>query len=157
FGPFLSLSDEARATLTAHARTLRVARNETLLRAGDEPDAAIVILAGRVRVTAEDGTLLSTMSPPGLVGELAVLEGRKRSADVVAVEPVNALRIDAADLQAIVAQQPDFARTLQVFADARRANNFLRRHGPFADLPSEELEQLAAKLRPAHFAKGAEL
>src|SRR5438552_9548097 len=122
FGPFLSLSEGARASLAARARSLRVARSQHLLRVGDDSDSAIVILAGRVRVTSEDGTLLSTMSPPGLVGEIAVLEGRKRSADVVALEPVRALRIDAADLRAIVKEQPDFARTLQVFADARGAN-----------------------------------
>jgi len=157
FGPFLALSEDARAALAARARSVRAARSEHVLRAGDEPDAAIAILAGRVRVTDPDGTLLTTMAAPGLVGELAVLEGRRRSADVVALEPLRALRIDAEELRAVVAAQPDFARTLQAFADARRANTFLRRHGPFADLPSDEIERLAAKLRPVRFRAGDEL
>lgn len=154
FGPFLALPEDARTTLAARARRIRAARSEHLLRVGDEPDGAIAILAGRVRVTAEDGTLLSTMTAPGLVGELAVLEGRPRSADVVALEPVRALRIDANDLRAVVEQQPGFAQTLAAFADSRRANAFLRRQGPFADLPSEEIERLAAKLRPVRFRAG---
>ncbi|HEX9437134.1 MAG TPA: hypothetical protein VGA16_08265, partial [Candidatus Limnocylindria bacterium] len=64
-----------------------------------------------------------------------MLEGRKRAADVVAIEPVRALRIDADDLRDLVAAHAGFARTLEAFADARRASTFLRRQGPFAGLP----------------------
>ena len=157
FGPFLSLPAEARATLEARSRAVRFARSEHLLRSGEASDSAIVLLGGRVRVTGSDGLLLSTMRAPGLVGEIAVLEDRPRSADVIALEPVRALRIEAEDLRAMVADHPGLAGALHAFADARRVNNFLRRHGPFADLPSDELEQLAAKLRPVHFAAGEEL
>lgn len=154
FGPFLALSEEARDVLTARARLVRFARSERLLRAGEEPDAAFAIVAGRVRVTAADGTLLSTMSAPALIGEMAVLEGGRRSADVVALRPGRALRIAADDLRSLAAEHDGFARTLEAFADVRRVNAFLRRQGPFADLPSDETEELAAKLRPTHFAEG---
>jgi CRP-like cAMP-binding protein len=154
FGPFLALPEEARDVLSARSRVARFARGDRLLRAGEEPDAALAVLAGRVRVTGADGTVLSTMSAPALVGEMAVLEGRKRAADVVALEPGRALRIDAGDLRGIAAQHDEFARALEAFADARRINAFLRREGPFADLPSDEIEELAAKLRPAHYDAG---
>ena len=154
FGPFLALSDGERATLAARARGARFARSQHLLRVGDEPDSAIVMLTGRARVTAEDGTLLSTMCAPGLVGEMAVLEGTRRTADVVALEPIRALRIDAADIRALVAERPGFAKMLEAFAEARRANRFLRYQGPFSDLPSDEIEALATKLRPVRFAAG---
>jgi CRP-like cAMP-binding protein/Zn-dependent protease len=154
FGPFLALPEEARAALAARARSVHAARSEHLLRAGDEPDAALVIRSGRVRVTDADGTLIATMTAPALVGELAVLDARRRSANVVALEPVRALRIDADELRSVVARQDGFARMLEAFAEARRAHAFLKRQGPFADLPSSELEQLAAKLRPARFAPG---
>ncbi len=83
-----------------------------------------------------------------------MLEGRKRAADVVAIEPVRALRIDADDLRDLVAAHAGFARTLEAFADARRASTFLRRQGPFAGLPSDEIDRLAAKLRPFHASAG---
>jgi putative peptide zinc metalloprotease protein len=154
FGPFLALPEGARLALEARARSVRIARSEHLMRAGDEPDAAYAVLAGRVRVITEDGGVLATMAAPSLVGEIAVLEGRKRSADVIALEPVRALRIDATELREVSAAHDGFARTLVAFADARRANAFLRRQGPFAELPSAEIEQLSAKLRPFHAAAG---
>ncbi len=157
FGPFLELAEDVRLALAAHARAVRVARSEHLLRAGDDPDAAYAVLAGRVRVSAPDGSVLATMTAPALVGELAVLEGRPRSADVVALEPVRALRIEAGDLRQVVGSHEGFARTLEAFADARRASQFLRRQGPFSELPSDEIERLAARLRPQRFAAGSVL
>jgi putative peptide zinc metalloprotease protein len=97
------------------------------------------------------------MSAPALVGELAVLEGRARGADVTAIEPVRALRIAADDLRGVAVSHPEFARTLDAFADSRRASQFLRRQGPFSDLPSAEIERLAARLRPARFGAGTVL
>jgi putative peptide zinc metalloprotease protein len=95
------------------------------------------------------------MSAPALVGELAVLEGRARAAHVVALEPVRALRIDAHDLREVAGAHPDFERTLQAFAEARRASQFLRRQGPFSDLPSDEIDRLASRLRPARYDTGS--
>lgn len=154
FGPFLALSSAERNALAARATPVRVAKDRHLLRAGEEPTAAYVLVAGRVRVTAGDGSPIATMTAPAIVGELAVLEGRPRSADVVALEPLRALRVEAADLRVLVADHPEFARTLEAFADARRLSAFLRRQGPFSDLPSHELERLAAQLRPAHYEPG---
>jgi putative peptide zinc metalloprotease protein len=154
FGPFLELPEDVRLAVAARARQVRVARSEHLLRAGDAPDAAFVVLAGRVRVSAPDGMVVATMAAPALVGELAVLEGRKRSADVVALEPVRALRIDADELRAIVSAHAGFSRTLAAFAEARRAGQFLRRQGPFCELPSAEIDRLASRLRPGRFPAG---
>lgn len=154
FGPFLALTSAERNALAARATPVRVAKDRHLLRSGEEPTAAYVLVAGRVRVTAGDGSPIATMTAPAIVGELAVLEGRPRSADVVALEPLRALRVEAADLRLLVADHPDFARTLQAFADARKLSAFLRRQGPFSELPSHELERLAARLRPAHYQPG---
>ncbi len=157
FGPLLALPPAARAELAARGRPVRYARGAEVMHSGEPSDAALAVLGGRVRVTGRDGTVLATMAAPALVGELSVLAGVPRSAAVVAVDPVHALRIDAADLRALAERYPEFARTLEAFADARRANAFLRRQGPFTELPSDETDELASHLRPAHLAAGAVL
>ncbi|OGO68355.1 MAG: hypothetical protein A3H36_04595 [Chloroflexi bacterium RIFCSPLOWO2_02_FULL_71_16] len=157
FGPFLSLSVVERRALAVRAKAVRAARGSHLLRAGDEPDAAYVLTAGRIRVSGADGAVIATMTAPAIVGELAVLEGRRRSADVVALEPVRALRIDADDLRILASERAGFAKTLEAFADARRTSGFLRRQGPFSGLPWQEIERLAAELRPARFEPGEDL
>ncbi len=157
FGPLLSLPPAARAELAARSRPVRYARGDAVMRSGEPSDAALAVLSGRVRVTGRDGTVLATMGAPALVGELSVLAGVPRSAQVVAVDPVRALRIEAADLRAVAERYPDFKRTLEAFAEARRANAFLRRQGPFTDLPSDETDELASHLRPAHLSAGTVL
>lgn len=154
FGPFLALPRSEREALAASATPVRVAKGRNLLRAGEDPAAAYVLTAGRIRVMGKEGTVVATMTAPAVVGELAVLEGRPRSLDVVALEPIRALRVEAAELRALVAERPDFAKTLAAFADARRLSAFLRRQGPFSELPSDEIEQLAAQLRPARYETG---
>ena len=157
FGPFLGLPAAARAELAARARPVRFRRDEPLMRPGEASDAAFAVLSGRVRVIGHDGTALATMAAPALTGELAVLGGLRRSAAVVALDPVRALRIEAADLRQVAKRHEDFARMLASFAEARRANAFLRRSGPFTDLPSDETEELAARLRPVHLGAGTVL
>lgn len=154
FGPFLDLPKGARLTLAARARPVRFGRGEHLARSGEDPHSAYVVTAGRVRVDSADGAFTATMAAPALVGELAVLDSRRRSADVVALEPVRALRVEARELREVAAAHPGFARTLEAFAEARRASQFLRRQGPFSDLPSEEIDRLASRLRPARYAAG---
>lgn len=154
FGPFLALSDTERSALASRATPVRVAKGRHLLRAGEDPSAAYVVTHGRVRVMGPDGSTLATMAAPAIVGELAVLEGRPRSRDVVALEALRALRVEASDLRTIAAERPDFASTLEAFADSRRLSAFLRKQGPFSELPSHEIERLAAQLRPARFEPG---
>lgn len=156
-GPFLALPEAVRAELTGRATVARFRRGDHVLRVGTEPEGAYAVLTGRVRAIAADGTVLAVMSPPALVGEMSALSGERRTADVVALDDVRALRIPAADLRAVAASHDSFARTLGDFADARRLNTFLRRQSPFAGLPSGETELLAAKLRPVHLAAGAAL
>lgn len=154
FGPFLALPVGARAELAGRARPVRFGRDDPLMRPGEPSDAAFAVLSGRVRVIGHDGTVLATVAAPALTGELAVLAGLPRSAAVVAIDPVRALRIEASDLRDVAERYDGFARTLEAFAEARRANAFLRRRGPFTDLPSDETEELAARLRPVHVPAG---
>lgn len=158
FGPFLALPEDARRAVAARARAVRIARSERLFRAGDEPDAAYAVLAGRVRVIGEDGAVLAT-SAPALVGEIAVLEGRRRSAEVIALEPVRAVRIAAPALLEVAASHDGFARTLEAFAEARRASTFLHRQGPFvlgASLGRARPARGQAAALPGHGRGGAD-
>ncbi len=158
FGPFLALSADGRARLLDHSFAVTFGRGDALSVPGEEPAAALVVLSGRVRVLAADRERpLTVIAAPALVGELAVLEGRPPSAPVVAATPVRALRIPAEELRSSAAAEPPFADALRAFAEVRSANAFLRRQSPFADLPSDDLEALAAKLRIVRFAAGETL
>ncbi len=69
----------------------RVARNATVVHAGDRTDFVYLILSGslKVLVSDEEGreVILSMLGPGELFGEMGVLDDNPRSATVVAVRP----------------------------------------------------------------------
>ena len=155
FGPFLSLSAAVRARILGGSDPITFSPGETLVREGDAPGDVFVLSSGRVRVMTGDRLrTLTTMTAPALVGEMAVVLDQPRNATVVATTASSGARIPKRVLLEAIAVEPEFARELEAFAKLRSATNFLRRDSPFAELPSDAIADLAARLEPVTFAAG---
>ena len=156
FGPFLSLSPSLRGWLLGSARPADFSPGEALVHEGEPPGDVFVLAVGRVRVVVGDRLrTVATMAAPALVGEMAVVLDQPRNATVIATAPVKAVRIARETLRETIAAAPEFAAELRAFAELRAATNFLRRDSPFADLPSDAIDQLAACCVAVTFAPGA--
>jgi CRP-like cAMP-binding protein len=87
-GVFAALPPEALAELAEAGHPANLERGTPLFLKGDEGDAAFVVLEGEleVRTISKEGRELRIAAYPagGLIGEMAVLDGAPRSADVVA-------------------------------------------------------------------------
>ena len=87
---FGSLDDEAASELRSLLRTRDVGTGTPLFRTGDEGDAMYLIENGRVRicVTDEDKKeiVLAELARGDFFGEMAIIDGKKRSADAVIAE-----------------------------------------------------------------------
>lgn len=110
---------------------------------------AYLLTDGSLRVLArsEDRTL-AIVSAPALVGELAVVAGRPRSATVVADTPCVVLAIPADALRLAMVANPLFAAGMAERTDLIAADAFLKRRSPMRDLPGEVVASLARQLRP---------
>ncbi|MGH9013787.1 MAG: cyclic nucleotide-binding domain-containing protein [Acidimicrobiia bacterium] len=84
---------------------------EVLFHQGDVGVACYVIVDGRVDVVVGRETV-ATVGAGETVGEMALLDGRPRSATVVARGQVHALVIEAECFAALLADSPVFARAL---------------------------------------------
>ena len=67
-----------------------------------------VITAGSVRVV-RDGRRIADLGPGDFFGELSVLDGRPRTAQVVASERTSCLALSAWDFEAVILDQPRVA------------------------------------------------
>lgn len=59
--------------------------NETLFRAGEESHGMFILLQGSLKVLLPDGKEISRIDPIGIVGEMGVFTGERRSASIVAI------------------------------------------------------------------------
>ena len=93
---FADLSDDLLGQVVATGRTRMLAAGEFVFHKGDPPDGLYVLLDGRVRVFLADeqgqhDVELAVLSTGSLFGEMALLDGEPRSANVSCVEPSRCL------------------------------------------------------------------
>lgn len=89
---FSSLPAEILDAIRTSGSERSFEEGELVVREGDPGDELFVILEGEARVE-RGGTPLATFGPGELFGEIAVLDGRPRSADVLAATRLRCLAI----------------------------------------------------------------
>jgi uncharacterized membrane protein len=87
---FASLDDEAAGELRSLLSTREVTTGVALFRAGDDGDAMYLIESGRVRIAVNDEDqkeiVLAELARGDFFGEMAIIDGKKRSADAKIIE-----------------------------------------------------------------------
>jgi HEAT repeat protein len=87
--------------------------DESIYEEGAQADEMLVIVAGSVEVRHHDGNLIRTYGAGQHVGEMALLRGGTRVADVIAgAEGLHALALSAPELQAILEERPEVAMAM---------------------------------------------
>ena len=85
---------------------------------GDPGDACYIVNQGSCRVIRQhsDGRVitLATLGPGAIFGELAMLDGERRSASVEAAENTELLALPAIDMRTLIRQHPEMAEKLIV-------------------------------------------
>jgi CRP-like cAMP-binding protein len=87
---------------------LQVPADRVIVRQGEIGTGFFVIVNGSVRIV-RDGDTLAHLGPGEFFGELSVLDGRPRIAQVVSDTPTTCLALASWDFEAIVAEQPSVA------------------------------------------------
>jgi CRP/FNR family transcriptional regulator, cyclic AMP receptor protein len=117
------LSRDDADALASLGRTVTYERGDLLVRQGARERSVHILLDGSVKVvvTASDGrsVLLEFCGPGESIGELSVLDGRARSADVIASAPVRSLRIDGDAFLGFLRSRPELALSLLRAISAR--------------------------------------
>ncbi|MEU4149408.1 Crp/Fnr family transcriptional regulator [Streptomyces sp. NPDC026659] len=116
-GFLAALPERERRELLALGTTRRYERGSALMTAGEDGTQCFVVLRGFLKVVGEntDGNraLLAIRVPGDVVGEIAVLDGRPRSATVFAAVPTWARVIAGGQLLTHIAGHPVTALALQ--------------------------------------------
>ena len=110
---FATLSSRFLRGLARTCTEREFAADEALVRQGNPGVGLFVIVAGKVKVvkTSDTGEALelATHGPGEVVGEMSVLDGARRTASVIAVEPTICLVLSSWDFKSFMDSHPEVA------------------------------------------------
>jgi CRP/FNR family transcriptional regulator, cyclic AMP receptor protein len=129
---FASLDDDAAAKLRSLLKVSDVARGVPLFRTGDTGDAMYLIGSGRVRISVKDEDqqeiTLAELAQGDFFGEMAIIDGKSRSADAIVIEDARLAILSRENFMAFVKNNPVVALEMlsAVFQRLRRTDELLQ-------------------------------
>jgi CRP/FNR family transcriptional regulator, cyclic AMP receptor protein len=151
---FESLDDEAAGELSHLLESVDCKTGTPLFRAGDQGDAMYLIERGKVRISvqATDGQelTLTELGRGDFFGEMALLDGQRRSANAVVAEDARLALLSRDHFLSFMRSSPDVAlEMLTALANRLRRTDDLLRHTATRNVNIEEAAQLTLADRAA--------
>jgi CPA1 family monovalent cation:H+ antiporter len=119
---FTGLSKRERKAVTRLLTTVTVPRGRVLAHAGERGREAMLIVSGTARVDRH-GETIATLGPGELFGELALLTGSRRMADVVAETDMVVAALSRQEFASLLDTSPRLAQKVLVDAVQRLHDN----------------------------------
>ena len=116
---FSSLSQKALDTVSVFATETSVSSGKRLVHEGDYSYDLIVIETGTADVI-RGGEVIGTLGPGDVFGEMGMLSGGRRTADVVATSPMRLITLSKWDLKRISTEVSD---QLQALVEQRQKHD----------------------------------
>jgi len=155
---FDDLSQEAFVELVNKVAYHRHVADQLIIREGDPGRSFYVIVEGKVRIykTGADGKeiTLAHLGEGAFFGEMALLSGAPRTANVVAEEDTEILEVTDVVLRELAGKYPQVISSLKNFYRQRLLNNVMAISPLFMDFDPGERKQIVEKFRMKQAAPG---
>lgn len=123
---FADVGAVAISDIVARLRSRNYPANVLIVRRGGPGDAMYFIVSGEVEVRI--GATPVVLRDGAFFGEMALLDRRPRSADIVSITPCTLLVLNVADFYQIAGQQPTLIAAIEAEAARRHAANIAARN-----------------------------
>jgi CPA2 family monovalent cation:H+ antiporter-2 len=121
FPLFAGLNPEQRETLILHFHQTAANPGDRIIRKGDKADAVYFIASGEVEVAVTDKKI--KLKSGSFFGELALLSGQPRTADVTALDYSKFLTLSTRDFRQLLKNYPDIREHISKMAAERGEMN----------------------------------
>jgi len=122
---FTPLTDKEMESLVDHLRYAPFAKGETVTRQGNVAHWLYILISGKVeiRIRGEGGVSkdVATIDSPSFFGEMGLMTGEPRTADVVALTDVECYRLDKDAFNHVMQERPKIAEEFSHTLATRRA------------------------------------
>ena len=124
---FRSLTPEERELVSGHLKYAPFTAGETCTKQGAVAHWLYLLTSGKVEIRrhAAEGSLaksLATIEAPSFFGEMGLMAGEPRTADVIALTDVECYRLDKQGLQRILEKRPEVASEFSKTLAKRRVD-----------------------------------
>jgi CRP-like cAMP-binding protein len=109
---FASLGEQERDRLAEVCSEVEVEAGTTLVHEGDFGFALYAIVSGAAEVT-RNGSVIRSLGPGDVFGEIAVLSGGRRTASVIAATPMRLVAVMNRDVWRLERDHPDTGAALR--------------------------------------------
>jgi CRP-like cAMP-binding protein len=94
------------------------AEGEAVFKEGDFDRSLFIVVEGAVRIEVH-GEEVNVLGPGSCFGEMALLEGKARSATAVAVEATHALKVEHDEFFELITERPEIAKGVMAVLSGR--------------------------------------
>jgi CRP-like cAMP-binding protein len=119
---FDGLDHETLEAIASRGLYIWVPTGQTVVKAGESEFDFYVILSGEADVMSEDVTV-AQLGSGDVFGEMALIDGGKRTADVVARSPLSLMTMTSWNYRSVTKQFPEFADRLMQLARSRQSTD----------------------------------
>ena len=140
-GLFQPLNNSERDALFMRARTRTYAADETIFLMGSPGDDMVAVVSGTIRISvpSADGKeiTLAILGPGDICGEIALLDGKQRTADANAATECSVVVLERRDVLAFLAKHPDaWAKLIALLCGRMRTIDHQMAEFAMASLPT---------------------
>jgi len=160
---FAGVAEEVRARLAAAMVSRTVEAGETLAHEGEAGDALFIVVSGslalrRGSTTAAEKIRVGSVGPYGIAGEVSLLTGHPRSADIAAEETSVVLDLPKPEFEQICAEFPGEMTSALDWLTERigfyQIANAIAESSALCELSEETKRDLAQSFKPFDLAAG---
>ncbi len=155
--PFLSgIKPEAISMLMRDVKRIQLNESETLIKQGDVDDSMYIVLDGELAVLVlyrkkKNPTLVHILREGEIVGEIAFLEGRSRSASIIANTKASVLKLSSKWVLKCLLKFPEVGDYLRQESDFRKHLTAINGNATLARLPDEAKADMALHAKTMHY------
>ena len=113
---------------------------DVIMEQGDRGDGMILVTQGSVKISIV-GTVVDILGRGSVIGEMAVLAGVPRTADIIADTTVTALWMGSTEMNEAMAKSPALAKGLWETAGRRFTENLLKSQEPYLHMSPWEFRR----------------
>jgi len=155
--PFLSgIKPEAIAMLMNDAKRIRLNESDILIKQGDNDDGMYIVLDGELAVLVlyrkqQNPTLIHVLKEGEIVGEIAFLEGRSRSASIIANSKASVLKLSSKRVLQCLLKFPEVGDYLRQESQFRKHLTAINGNPTLARLPDEAKADMALNAKTMYY------